>query len=249
MNIFRHDEDKEMFLKIVNKTATIHKVILHDYCLMDNHYHLLIETQSENLSTFMRIVNANYAQYFNKKTKRTGHLWQGRYSSRYITSERYLYTLIRYIEYNPIEAKISQKVGHYPYTLASTIFHNRDHQACCNQSILLQEYDVELLSGFLNVPLDEDEMSYLQKEQKRKIEQHGKNIVISKSKSLDEYFAETNSKRDRNQVIHEAYLDGYPQIEIANYLGLSKSLISKIAIRISGDSTSGVNGTKLKNTT
>ncbi len=46
MNIFCHDEDKEMFLQIVNKTAAIHKVVLHDYCLMDNHYHLPIETQS-----------------------------------------------------------------------------------------------------------------------------------------------------------------------------------------------------------
>ncbi len=240
MNIFRHNEDKEVFLQIVNKTAMIHKVVLHDYCLMDNHYHLLIETESENLSTFMRIVNANYAQYFNKKTKRTGHLWQGRYSSRYITSERYLYTLIRYIEYNPIEAKISQKVGNYPYTLASTIFQNRDHQACCNQSILLQNYDVESLSGFLNVFFSKDEMNYLQKEQKRKIKQHDKNIVISQSKSLDKYFSKTNSKKERNQAIYEAYLGGYPQIEIANYLELSKSLISRVIIEKSGDSTSGV---------
>ena len=74
MNVFRHSEDKDMFLQIVNKTAMIHKVVLHDYCLMDNHYHLLIETQTDNLSAFMRFVNANYAQYFNKKTKRTGHL-------------------------------------------------------------------------------------------------------------------------------------------------------------------------------
>jgi REP element-mobilizing transposase RayT len=74
MNIFRHNEDKDMFLQIVNKTAMIHKVVVHDYCLMDNHYHLLIETQTDNLSRFMRFVSANYAKYFNNKTKRTGHL-------------------------------------------------------------------------------------------------------------------------------------------------------------------------------
>jgi REP element-mobilizing transposase RayT len=48
-----------MFLQIINKTAKIHKVILHTYALMDNHYHLLIETQNENLSTFMRIINGD----------------------------------------------------------------------------------------------------------------------------------------------------------------------------------------------
>ncbi len=63
-DVFNHNNDKDMFLQIINKTAMIHKVILHDYVLMDNHYHLLIETQKENLSTFMRIVNANYSQYF-----------------------------------------------------------------------------------------------------------------------------------------------------------------------------------------
>ena len=83
-DVFNHPDDKEMFLQIINKAATIHKVTLHDYCLMDNHYHLLIETQKENISTFMRLINANYAKYFNKKYQRSGHLWQDRYKSRYI---------------------------------------------------------------------------------------------------------------------------------------------------------------------
>ena len=86
---------------------------------MDNHYHLLIETQTDNIAIFMRFVSANYAQYFNKKTKITGHLWQNRYKSRYVTTVLYSYTLIRYIEYNPIEAGVSQKVGEYPFILQS----------------------------------------------------------------------------------------------------------------------------------
>jgi len=142
MNIFRHSEDKNMFLQIINKTAMIHKVVVHDYCLMDNHYHLLIETQTDNLSLFMRFVSANYAQYFNKKTKRTGHLWQNRYKSRYVTTESYLYTLIRYIEYNPIEAGVSLKVGEYPFTLAHTIFNGKDFYPCTKESILFRDYDI-----------------------------------------------------------------------------------------------------------
>ena len=63
---------------------------------MDNHYHLLIETTKENISIFIRIVNANYVKYFNKKYQRSGHLWQDRYKSRYIINENYLHTLIRY---------------------------------------------------------------------------------------------------------------------------------------------------------
>ena len=121
--VFNSAIDKEMFLQIINNSATIHKVVLHDYCIMDNHYHLLIETHKENISTFMRIVNANYAMYYNKKYNRSGHLWQNRYKSKYITSEEYLYTLVRYIEYNPVEANISERVTKYPFTLAFSISH------------------------------------------------------------------------------------------------------------------------------
>ena len=238
INVFLHYEDKDMFLQIVNKTAMVHKVVLHDYCLMDNHYHLLIETQTDNLSAFMRFVNANYAQYFNKKTKRSGHLWQNRYKSRYITSELYLYTLIRYIEYNPIEAGLSTKAGEYHYTLAHLIFNSKDFYPCVRESILFREYDVESLSGFLGVEFSHDELDFLQKEQNLKIEKQEDILVLDKSKSLEEHFDKAKNRVDRNNVIHLAYLDSYSQIEIAIYLGLSKSLISKVIK--SGDLTTGV---------
>ncbi|HHH53689.1 MAG TPA: hypothetical protein ENK91_08535, partial [Bacteroidetes bacterium] len=100
-DIFVDEYDYETFLKIVCKACRVYKVVLHDYCLMTNHFHLLIETKSENLSSFMKHINGNYAIYANKKQKRSGHFWQGRYYSRYINSDEYFYTLIRYIEQNP----------------------------------------------------------------------------------------------------------------------------------------------------
>lgn len=96
---------KETFLAVLCKVCAIYKVNVHDYCLMYNHYHLLVETTAENLSLFMRQINSDYAIYFNKKYRRTGHLWQGRYKSWYIIQDAYLYILFRYIEHDPIEAK------------------------------------------------------------------------------------------------------------------------------------------------
>jgi len=123
-NVYKCDEDKEKYLEILCKACKIYKVNVHDYCLMDNHYHLLIETTSENLSLFMRQINSNYAIYFNKKYKRTGHLWQGRYKSWYIVNKKYLYDLFRYIEHNPIEAKITNKIGEYRFTLLATVLND-----------------------------------------------------------------------------------------------------------------------------
>lgn len=236
--IFDHGDDKEMFLQIINKSATIHKVILHDYSIMDNHYHLLMETQKENIATFMRIVNASYAQYYNKKYKRSGHLWQDRYKSRYITSEDYLYTLIRYIEYNPIKAGVSQKVGEYPFTLASLIFSANVYYPCYSESLLLKEFDLQSLHEFLDSPLTQDELEYLQEKEKQKVLKSSDGIIIKQSKKFEEHFREVATKNDRNFAIVNAYLDGYSQVTIASHLKVSKSLISKVIK--SGDLLIGV---------
>ena len=69
----------------------------------------------------MRQINASYAQYYNKKYKRIGHLWQGRFKSWYIFDDNYLFVLFKYIEFNPIDANISKKAGEYNYTLLHDI--------------------------------------------------------------------------------------------------------------------------------
>ena len=96
--IFKEDEDYKKFEELLCIYAPSYGITIHNYCLMSNHYHLLIEIEKETLSKFMRQINMNYAIYFNKKYSRSGHLWQGRFKSWYVTDEAYLYTLILYIE-------------------------------------------------------------------------------------------------------------------------------------------------------
>ena len=238
-DIFNSNNDKDMFLNILNKSASLHKVIVHDYCLMDNHYHLLIETTRDNLSTFMRVVNANYAKFFNKRYKRSGHLWQDRYKSKYITSENYLYTLIKYIENNPLEAKLFDKVTLYQYTLAHQIFNAKIYYPCCEESILIKEFDIKTLNEFLDEPLTKKELEYLKIKEKQKIVKQDNGIKISQSKQFEEHFHDISTKQDRNLAIVNAFLDGYSQASIATYLNLSKSLISKVVK--SGNSFTGCN--------
>jgi REP element-mobilizing transposase RayT len=228
MDIFYQADDKNMFLQMINKAAIANTITLHDYVFMDNHYHLLIETQEENLSTFMRTINANYAQYFNKKYQRSGHLWQDRYKSKYIIAENYLYTLIRYIEYNPIEAKITTLVGEYPYTLDHVVMHDHQLLQCTQNSLLLTTFDRLTLNAFLGKPMEEDERTFLEKREKQKVEKSDKGIVIKQSIPLEQHFEEVETKEDRNLAIVNAYLDGYLQVEIANYLSLSRALVSSV---------------------
>ena len=238
-SVYKSNADKEKFLEIVCKSSEIYKVNMHDYCLMDNHYHLLIETTSENLSLFMRQINSNYAKYFNKKYKRSGYLWQGRYSSWYISDEKYLYNLFRYIEHNPIEAKISKKVGEYPFTLVATIINsNQEVIECAKHSKLKQEIEYEGIQEYLEIAFSKKELKMLEIEQNKKPIKTEYGYRYEKEKSLQEYFNKSKSKQQRNDSILRAVEDGYMQSEIAKYLKLSSSAISKIILE-SGNSIHG----------
>jgi len=227
--VYRSSEDKEKFLEIICKSCSIYKVNVHDYCLMDNHYHLLIETTTDNLSLFMRQINSNYAIYFNKKYKRTGHLWQGRYKSWYIVKEEYLYQLFRYIEHNPIKARMSQNVGEYPFTLLATLLNsNQEVIKCAEHSKLKKEYHYEGIQELLEKPLSKQEQKELELEQKKKIVQIEHEFKQSKEISLEKHFENTNTISQRNSAIMKALEDGYGQAEIARFLNVSSALVSYV---------------------
>jgi REP element-mobilizing transposase RayT len=103
--IFRDDVDRERFLEILLDTVSLRKWVCHAYCLMDNHYHLLIETPEPNLSRGMRSLNGEYTQAFNRRHRRPGHVFQGRYKSVLVEKERHLLELCRYVVLNPVRAR------------------------------------------------------------------------------------------------------------------------------------------------
>ncbi|HHC11315.1 MAG TPA: hypothetical protein ENK79_01615 [Campylobacterales bacterium] len=227
--VYKCDEDKDKYLEILCKACKTYKVNVHDYCLMDNHYHLLVETTRENLSLFMRQINSNYAIYFNKKYKRTGHLWQGRYKSWYIVEDKYLYDLFRYIERNPIEAKITNKIGEYPFTLLGTVLNSYlEVIPCAKHSQIKKEIEYEGIREYLEMELTEGELKELEIRQKKKIVQKEHKYGYDKEKTLQEHFGDFKSKEERNRGVIEALNDGYGQAEVARYLGISASAIAKV---------------------
>lgn len=227
-NIFSDPDDKEKFMQILCKACRIYGIIVHDYCLMDNHYHMLIENSKVNLSLFMRQVNSNYAIYYNKKAKRTGHLWQGRYSSWYILKDDYLYRTIRYIEYNPIEAGLSSEIGEYPYTLGAVLLGKMDMPKCCKMSMLVEQYDIDTLADFLDKPLSQEEIKDLEQEKKKKITNIKDKAISDKKEEISSYFDNSMDKQKRNAAIVEAYKDGHTQASIANEIGISDAMVCMV---------------------
>jgi putative transposase len=105
-NIFQSSRDREKFLEYLENFVGRFSIIVHTYCLMTNHFHLLLETRQPNLSKAIQWINVSYATYFNRKHNRRGHLFQGRFKSVLIGADEYLKHLSRYIHLNPVRAKM-----------------------------------------------------------------------------------------------------------------------------------------------
>ena len=105
-NIFLSDADRILFLTILDEVCNRHRWICYSYCLMSNHYHLLIETPEGNISKGMQLLNGMYTQQFNRLHSRVGHVFQGRFKGILVEKEHYLLELSRYIVLNPVRAKI-----------------------------------------------------------------------------------------------------------------------------------------------
>jgi len=114
--IFYEAADRERFLEILSRTKERYGFLLHAYALMDNHYHLLMETPKANLSQIMQNINTSYTVYVNRKYQRSGHLLQGRFKGIIVDKDRYLISLSRYIHLNPVRARLVKRPLSYPWT-------------------------------------------------------------------------------------------------------------------------------------
>ena len=115
--IFQNPEDIKYYIKVMYKLNEQCKIKIVAYCIMNNHAHILIETDKiNNLSKYMQRLNTIYAKYYNKKYSRVGYVFRDRYKSEGIYSEEHLYNCIKYIYDNPVKAGICNRPEEYPYS-------------------------------------------------------------------------------------------------------------------------------------
>lgn len=115
-DIYENNHDRHMFLSVLDSVCANYNWVCHAYCLMGNHYHLLIETPEANLSKGMRQLNGVYTQRFNKAYGRVGHVFQGRYQAILVEKDSYLLALARYIVLNPVRAAVVDSAADWPWS-------------------------------------------------------------------------------------------------------------------------------------
>ena len=248
--IFVDDVDFKIFVSLMAEVCQRFNWVIHSYCLMTNHYHLIVETPDGNLSRGMRHLNGVYTQRFNSKHKRVGHLFQGRYKAILVDKDSYLLELCRYVVLNPVRAKMVEAPGNWQWSsFLVTIGKQEGFEGLATDAVLLQfgnqrSQAIERFQAFISQGIGQDiwhnlkhqiylgNDNFVEKHMKHLTNYEGKLSEIPQkqrrkpAKSLKEY---QDLNTSRNDAIVSAYQSGaYTMDEIANYFGCHYSTVSRI---------------------
>ncbi|MGH8512095.1 MAG: REP-associated tyrosine transposase [Gammaproteobacteria bacterium] len=249
------DDDRRVFLSVMASVIKRFNWLCHAYCLMSNHYHLLVETPEANLSQGMRQLNGVYTQRFNRRRARVGHLFQGRFKAILVDRDSYLLELCRYVVLNPVRAKMVKDPLNYPWSsLRATA--GLDPKPPCltvdwvlgqfakTASVARRRYTEFIRSGLgLSSPWEhlrgqvllggpgfvESLKPYLAG--RRRLKDIPRAQRLLDRPSLETLFRKDESPRksQRNQRIRQAHLQyAYTLSAIARYQGLHYTTVSKI---------------------
>ena len=247
--IYYDDEDRESFLSILAEVIERFNWICHAYCLMTNHYHLVVETVEGNLSKGMRHLNGVYTQASNRRHRQTGHIFQGRFKAILIDKDSYLLELSRYVLLNPIRSRMVSSLeqwswSSYPAMIGKSprpVWLSIDgllHQFGKVRSRARHRYRQFVLEG-LNQNIWEDlrQQIYLGDEifverMKGKIQINGDHATVPRAQRLSPVptLASIVARhKDRNQAIRDAYATGeYSYREIAAYFNIHLATVGRI---------------------
>lgn len=248
-DIYADDNDRQTFLSLLQRAVERFGWYCHAYCLMDNHYHLLIETSTPSLSKGMKYLNGTYTQYYNRQHKRVGHVFQGRFKAILVQKDAYLLELARYIALNPVRAGMVRSAKDWPWSSYRATAGHENAAACLTtdwvlagfaktKAIAQQHYREFVRQGkgqpspwqqlknqiYLGDDAFVDDMQCkLDPEQSLKdVPKKQKQSPIKPLSHFEKRYA------DRNESMARAYLSGHYTLEqVGEHFGVSYATVSR----------------------
>lgn len=245
--IFQNEADKRFFIAELANSKKMYGFKLLGFVLLDNHYHLLIQTGVAPLSKIMQRQNSLYSRYYNRVHERTDHLFGLRYKSIIVEDDKYLFAVLRYLHWNPIRAGIVKEVNDYKWS--SDTFYRQGRSGLVDT-----EFIYKIISDSRQIAIKE----YLRLIQDRKAQEKYQEIIIEDS-SIKDLFGEVIQKKntmdsilfelglDDNELdlvkngsrlrklkpykedfVKQALLHGYTIKEIAEYINVSDKTVYKL---------------------
>ncbi|MFZ1547295.1 MAG: transposase [Candidatus Nitrotoga sp.] len=138
--IYLDDDDRLNWLVLFNEVCSRFKWICHAYCLMTNHYHVVVKTAKGNLSKGMRQLNGVYTQNFNRRHQQVGHVFQGRYKAILVEKDDYLLELSRHVVLNPVRAGMVNDVADWPWSNYRAMMNQAAPMKCLEVNWLLSQF-------------------------------------------------------------------------------------------------------------
>ncbi len=255
-SIFLDNGDREHLLEILAEVVDRFGWICHAYCLMTNHYHLLIETPDANLSRGMHLLNGVYTQWFNHRHDRIGHLLQGRFKALLVEKESHLLELARYVVLNPVRAEMVRSVRDWRWSSYRATAGLVEAPQFLTVEWVLSQFDPdperairayrqfvregrgihvwdELRAGsLLGSDGFVDRLRPLLNEKPHDPEYRRRERFAARP-SLEELFKDVSDKATRNERIYQAVrVYHYRLAEVGQHVGLLYSTISAIAKRV-----------------
>jgi len=142
-DIYLDDDDRKLWLAVIGDVCARFNWIVHAYCQMTNHYHLLVGTVDGNLTKGMRQLNGVYTQRFNRRHGMVGHLFQGRYKAILIQKDTYLLELTRYVVLNPLRAGMVSRLEDWPWSSYQTMIGEANVPGWLDADWLLSQFGRE----------------------------------------------------------------------------------------------------------
>jgi REP element-mobilizing transposase RayT len=254
--IFSDDQDREIFLSILGTVVKRYNWLCHAYCLMNNHYHLMIETLDANLSIGMRQMNGVYTQRYNRRHRKTGHIFQGRFKAILVQKENYLLELCRYVVLNPVRARTVERPGAWRWSSYQPTAGLRKRPGYLTtdwilglfnskRTIAQKQYRAFVQEGIHRVsPWDQlqgqvllGEEGFVERfkdllEDKRQVKEIPRPQRYVNRPSLEKIFGGQKGKTQRDISINMAHMThGYTLKEIGDYLGIHYTTVSKVIAR------------------
>lgn len=247
--IFERPEEKQFFLDKIKEVKKSMALVILGYVIMSNHYHLILKTNKAPLSVVMHRVNNSFSRYFNRKYKRTGHVFEGRYKATLITDDMYFLAVLRYIHNNPVRAGIVQRTADYGWSSDKDYRSNDNHFVDIDfalnifsedrkkaikkyiefiENIDLIEEDLEIIKTLEKIP--QEILWDIEPKERLSLDE----ILYSTGANEEEIKLIKSGSRKRNLTSYKlAYIklaqqEGYTLKAIAQHIGCTPSALSNL---------------------
>lgn len=253
--IFGSDTDKQHLFDLLSGQRQKMSFRFLGYAIMDNHYHLLLQTGSNFLSKVMHRVNYLYSRYYNRSNKRQGHVFGGRYKAGLVQDENYLFAILRYIHQNPVRAGICNQVADYSWSsdsayrqndssmvhinfILNTLSANRESAIKIYQQMMGEEESIDYEKIFI---IGDDEFvksntsEIMAENSNLGVQRNSLEVILNicgaSSKEIDSILS---GSRKRNLTVYKRRLtlkaieEGYTQKQIGEFIKISDAAVNKL---------------------